>query len=190
LTGNESDVHSRHMAIHERPSRLRFSLFLPVLLYVFAPVAKSKDTWVEVHSPNFTVISNAGDKETRKVADQFEQFREMFHQSFPTLRVDLGTPLIIFALKNEDSLKLLLPAYWEVKGRAHPAGFYIGGEDRHYVALQTDVQTENPYQIVYHEYTHAIIHLNFRALPVWFNEGLAEYFGNSVIRDKYVEVGR
>lgn len=145
---------------------------------------------MEVRSPNFTVISNAGDKEARKVADQFEQFREMFHQSFPTLRVDLSTPLIIFAVKNEDSLKLLLPAYWEVKGRAHPAGFYIGGEDRHYVALQTDVQTENPYQIVYHEYTHAIINLNFRALPVWFNEGLAEYFGNSVIRDKYVEVGK
>jgi hypothetical protein len=165
-------------------------LLLVASLCVLAPVAKSKDTWVEVRSPNFTVISNAGEKEARKVADQFEQFREMFHQSFPTLRVDLGTPLIIFAVKNEDSLKVLLPAYWEVKGRVHPAGFYIGAEDRHYVALQTDVQTENPYQIVYHEYTHAIINLNFRALPVWFNEGLAEYFGNSAIRDKYVEVGK
>jgi tetratricopeptide (TPR) repeat protein len=178
------------MPIHERCSSLRFVLLVAVLLCFCAPVTKSKDTWVEARSPNFTVISNAGEKEARKVADQFEQFREMFHQSFPTLRVDLGTPLIIFAVKNEDSLKVLLPAYWEVKGRAHPAGFYIGGEDRSYVALQTDVQTENPYQVVYHEYTHAIIHLNFRILPVWFNEGLAEYFGNSVIQDKYVEVGK
>jgi tetratricopeptide (TPR) repeat protein len=178
------------MPILESCSRLRFCSLLVVTLSIFPPVAKSKDTWVEVRSPNFTVLSNAGDKEARKVADQFEQFREMFHQSFPSLRVDLGAPLIIFAVKNEDSLKLLLPAYWEVKGRVHPSGVYIGAEDRHYVALQTDVQTENPYQIVYHEYTHAIINLNFRALPVWFNEGLAEYFGNSVIRDKYVEVGK
>ena len=190
MTVERPDVQSRYMLTHIRFCVVRCCLLWAVLAWVFAPMAKPKDTWVEVRSPNFTVISNGGEKEARKVADQFEQFREMFHQSFPTLRVDLGKPLIIFAVKNEDSLKVLLPAYWEVKGRAHPAGFYIGGEDLVYVALQTDVQTENPYQIVYHEYTHAIINLNFRALPVWFNEGLAEYFGNSVIRDKYVEVGK
>ena len=72
-------------------------------------------------SPHFTVISNAGDKDARKIANQFEQFHEVFHNSFPSLRLDLGRPLIIFAVKNEDSLKKLLPGYWEAKGRAHPA---------------------------------------------------------------------
>lgn len=136
------------------------------------------------------VISNAGEKEARKVTDQFEQFREVFHNSFPGLRVDLGKPLIIFAVKNEDSLKLLLPGYWESKGRAHPAGLYAPGEERHFVALRTNVEADNPYQIVYHEYTHAIMNLNFRDLPVWLGEGLAEFYGNSTIHEKDVEIGK
>lgn len=152
--------------------------------------AFAKDTWIEVRSPHFTVISNGGEKEARKMADQFEQFREVFHATFPKWRVDLGKPLTIFAVKNEDSLKTLIPAYWEGKGRAHPAGLYMPGEERHYVAVRTDVETDNPYQIVYHEYTHAIMNLNFRELPVWLSEGLAEFYGNSVIQEKDVEIGK
>jgi Tfp pilus assembly protein PilF len=161
-----------------------------LLQSLLALSVRSKDTWIEVQSPHFTVISNAGDKEARKVADQFEEFREVFHTTFPNWRLELGKPLIIFAVRNEDSLRALLPAYWEEKNRAHPAGIYIAGEDRHYVALRTNVETENPYQVVYHEYTHAILNLNFRELPVWLNEGLAEFYANSIIEDKDVEIGR
>ena len=145
-----------------RPA-LRWILAL-FLTGIVAPTASAKDTWIEVRSPHFTVISNAGEKEARKMADQFEQFREVFHTTFPKWRVDLGKPLIIFAVKNEDSLKALIPAYWEGKGRAHPAGLYMPGEERHYVAVRTDMETDNPYQIVYHEYTHAIMNLNFRGI--------------------------
>ena len=155
-----------------------------------APSAASKESWIEVHSPHFTVISNAGDKQARKLADQFEQFREMFHNSFPKLRVDLGKPLIIFAVKNQASMKAFIPAYWESKELAHPSGIYISGEERHYVIVRTDVASGNPYHVVYHEYTHAIMDRNFMGLPLWLNEGLAEFYGSSTIYDKYVEIGK
>ena len=145
---------------------------------------------MEVRSPNFTVISNSGEKEARRIADQFEQFREVFHAYLPQLRLDLGKPLIIFAVKNEDSLKVLLPSFWEVKGHMHPAGYYLSGEERHYVAVRTDIEGDNPYEIVYHEYTHTIMNLNFQGLPLWMSEGLAELFGNSSIYEKEVDIGR
>ena len=174
--------------------RPRFYRLVPLLLAFLTvgswhATAASKDAWIEVHSPNFTVISNAGEKEARKIADQFEQFREVFHRSFPKLRVDLGKPLTIFAVKNEDSLKTLLPSYWEAKGRIHPAGIYAPGEEQHFVVVRTNIESNNPYEIVYHEYTHAIMNLNFRGLPVWLGEGLAEFFGNSTIHEKDVEIG-
>ncbi|HET7106708.1 MAG TPA: hypothetical protein VFI38_07850 [Candidatus Acidoferrum sp.] len=152
--------------------------------------APAKDAWIEVLSPHFKVVSNAGENQARKIADQFEQFREVFHTAFPKLRVDLGKPLVIFAVKNEDTLKLLLPGYWEVKGRMHPAGIFSPGEARHYVAVRTDIETDNPYEVVYHEYTHAVMSLNFQGLPIWLGEGLAEYFGNSTIHEKEVEIGK
>src|SRR5215470_992961 len=165
--------------------RLLFTAALSVILACScAAPASAKDSWVEVRSPNFTVLSNAGDKEARRIADQFEQFREVFRATLPQFRVDLGKPLIIFAVKDEDSLKLLLPAFWETKGHVHPAGFYSPGEESHLVAVRTGLEGEIPYEIVYHEYTHAIMDLNVRGLPVWLGEGLAEFYGHSVIHEK------
>jgi tetratricopeptide (TPR) repeat protein len=160
------------------------------LLYALEIPVSAKDAWIEVRSSHFLVVSNAGDREARKVADQFEQFREVFQATFPKLRVDLGKPLIIFALKNEDSMRQLIPEYWEVKGRVHPDGLYVPAEDAHSVVVRTDVEADNPYQVIYHEYTHALMDLNFRGLPIWFGEGLAEFFGNSTLKDKNVELGQ
>src|SRR5260370_42005592 len=42
--------------------------------------------WIEVRSPHFVVSSNAGEKEARRIADQFEQISAMFHTAFPNLR--------------------------------------------------------------------------------------------------------
>jgi len=169
---------------------LLLSLCLAALTLASPAGVNAKDAWIEVQSPHFKVVSNAGENQARKIADQFEQFREVFHSAFPKLRVDLGKPLVIFAVKNEDTLKLLLPGYWEVKGRMHPAGIFAPGEARHFVAVRTDIETDNPYEVVYHEYTHAVMNLNFQGLPIWLGEGLAEYFGNSTIHDKEVEIGK
>ena len=99
------------------------ALLLAFCVLFFSPSlwAAHEDTWLEVRSPNFTVISNAGEKEARKIADQFEEIREVFHSTFVKMRVDLGKPVIVFAVKNEDSMKLLLPAFWEHLAKPRPA---------------------------------------------------------------------
>src|SRR4029077_20698479 len=76
--------------------------------------------WIEVRSPHFVVSSNAGEKEARRVADQFEQIRALFHTAFPNLRVDPAEPVLILAAKNENTMKMLLPEEWEAKGHVHP----------------------------------------------------------------------
>jgi Tfp pilus assembly protein PilF len=170
----------------------RSALLLAFCGLFFSPVlcAAHNDTWVEVRSPDFTVISNAGEKEARKIADQFEQIREVFQNAFQKMRVDLGKPVIIFALKNEDSMKSMLPAFWEVKGHMHPGGVYQPAEEKHFVVVRTDLEGPNPYEIVYHEYTHALMNINSRDMPLWLNEGIAEFFGNSAIHEDYVEIGK
>ena len=145
--------------------------------------------WMEVHSPHFTVSTNAGEKEGRRVADQFEQIRVLFHAALPSLRVDPAQPVLILAAKNEATMKALLPEDWEVKGHVHPAGLYQSGEDKHYVVLRVDSEGANPFHALYHEYAHALLHLNFSELPLWLDEGLAEFYGNSKLSDKESRVG-
>jgi tetratricopeptide (TPR) repeat protein len=72
----------------------------------------------------------------------------------------------------------------------HPAGLYVSREERDLVVVRTDLQGENPYEIAYHEYTHALFRLNFRDLPLWMNEGYAEFLGNTAIGEKEVQIGK
>jgi tetratricopeptide (TPR) repeat protein len=160
-----------------------FMLILPPLSAVAA------DNWIEVRSPHFLVTSNAGEKEARKVADQFEQIRRMFQSAFPALRVDPAQPIIIVAAKNESTIKFFLPEEWEVKGHIHHTGMYQPGQDKDYVVLRLDSEGSNPFHTLYHEYTHALLRLNFSNLPIWLNEGLAEFFGNSTLGDKEIKTG-
>jgi tetratricopeptide (TPR) repeat protein len=145
--------------------------------------------WTEVRSPHFVVSTNAGQKEGRRIADQFEQIRGLFHAAFANLRVDPAQPVLILAAKNENTMKMLLPEDWEVKGHVHPAGLYQQGDDKHYVILQLDSGRKNPFHALYHEYTHALMHLNFTGLPLWLDEGIAEFYGNSQLGETESRIG-
>ncbi len=168
---------------------LKCCIIFAFVLFLLPVSAVAADNWIEVRSPHFIVNSNAGEKEARKVADQFEQIRRMFQSAFSTLRVDPAQPIIIVAAKNENTIKLFLPEEWEVKGHIHHTGMYQPGQDKDYVVLRVDSEGDNPFHTLYHEYTHALLRLNFSNLPIWLNEGLAEFFGNSTLGDKEIKTG-
>jgi tetratricopeptide (TPR) repeat protein len=181
------------MNIHREHSFGRWSAgaVAGLMLCVAAPAATDpNEGWIEVRSAHFVVASNAGEKDARRIADQFEQIRGLFHAAFGNLRVDPAQPVIILAAKNENTMKLLLPEDWEVKGHVHPAGLYQQGEDKHYVILRLDSGGDNPFHALYHEYTHALLHLNFAALPLWLDEGLAEFYGNSKLGEEESRAGK
>jgi len=86
-------------------------------------------------------------------------------------------------------MKQLLPDQYEVKWHMHAAGLYQQGPTKIYVVLQMNLEGERPYHILYHEYTHTLVHLNFFHVPLWLDEGLAEYLGNASLGNKEVRIG-
>ncbi len=165
---------------------------LAVLLACGVPIiaADKPEAWVEVRSPHFRVISNAGDKQARRAAGQFERFREVLRNTLTKGRLDSATPMLIIAVKDEKSLKVLLPEYWEKKGSMHPVGYFMRSLGKDFVVLRLDASGENPFHVIYHEYTHSLMALNFQSLPIWVSEGLAEFFGHATIGDKEAGTGR
>jgi hypothetical protein len=180
--------------LHTMRARLQRAVQAGALLLLFAPGAAARtgdanQNWVEVRSAHFVVASNAGEKNAQRIAGQFEQIRAMFQSAFPTFRVDPPQSIVILAAKNENTVKQLLPEEWEVQGHIHHTGLYQPGEDKDYVILRLDGEGRNPYHTLYHEYTHALLRLNFSALPLWLDEGLAEFFGNSTLGEKESKTG-
>jgi hypothetical protein len=175
-------VQPRIIASTPAPCRAGVACILSLLA---VPAAAAPREWVMARSPGFVVVSDAGEKQARQVAHQFEQVRGLFRQVLQA-RVDPGRLVMIFAVKDEDGLRELLPGYWERKGGSRPAGVFQSGRDKHLVALRLDVATANPYHVLYHEYTHLLTRLNVRWLPLWLTEGLAEFWGSSDIDEKEV----
>ena len=175
------------------PARaLFFSLLATVTLELSGPeatngAAKKQDTWVEVKSPHFVVVSNAGEKKARRTAGDFERIRAVFLTALPKARDD-GSPIVVLATKDQDGLKELLPQYWERKG-PRPGGVFQRGFDKHFVVLRLDGRAHERYRLIYHEYFHFLASLNEEKIPIWMNEGLAEFWERTRIRGKTVDMG-
>lgn len=160
-----------------------------LLLYLLIGVpASAADTWIEIRSPHFTVISNAGEKRAREVARELEQIRQVFRAALPSAKQDPALPVTVFAVRDEEGLKELLPQFWEGDG-PRPWGAFFKVPDKYVIALRTDGGGSDRFQPIYHEYFHLLTSLNLEVVPVWLNEGLAEFWSQTVIRRNQVELG-
>jgi hypothetical protein len=63
------------------------------------------------------------------------------------------------------------------------------GYDQFEVAVNLSAHGDNPYESLYHEYYHSVTVSYFPVMPVWVAEGMADFFGNSVIGDKTAMLG-
>jgi Tfp pilus assembly protein PilF len=143
--------------------------------------------WVEVKSPNFSVITDAGEKRGRDVALHFEQMRAAFGTLMTKAHVNLPVPLQIVAFRNSKEMRQMSPLF---NGKpTEDAGLFQGGDDRTFIML--DMSVENPWSVVFHEYAHQLMNgnLSVRADP-WFEEGFAEYFSSIEVDNKEVRVGK
>jgi tetratricopeptide (TPR) repeat protein len=153
------------------------------------------ESWFEIRSANFTVLANANDGPTRTVLWQLEQIRNVAKTLWPWMKVDLPKPLMIIAAKDEQSMKRLVPEYWEQKGGVRPTSVWVSGPDQHYIAIRADLRspdgvTVNPHTSAYFSYANLTLASSFAGeLPLWLSRGLAGVISNTLVRQDDVVLG-
>jgi Flp pilus assembly protein TadD len=164
---------------------LAFLLLIPSF-NIFVVIA-GEPQWVEVRSPDFSVITDAGEKRGREVAMRFEQMRAVFGTLMTKANVSLPIPLQIVAFRNTKEMRQIAPLF---NGKpTQLAGLFQGGSDRSFIML--DMSVENPWTVVFHEYAHQLMNGNLQLeLPPWFEEGFAEYFSSIEVDNKEARVGK
>ena len=169
--------------------RLR-SLCVFVLLFSASTLIThgGEKPWTEVRSPNFRVLTNGTAGEGRRVAREFEQMRAVFAIAFPKMRLETGAALTIFAPRDEYSMKAMAPAFWKPSG-TKPAGLFQKRWERQYAVVRLDQDVPGKYNIVYHEYVHSLLHANFKWLPTWLDEGLADFYASTRFEQTKTYVG-
>ena len=125
---------------------------------------------------HFTVLTNSSEKDARHVASQFERMRAVFHVLMPAASDDPAAPIVVLALKDKKSFRTLEPAAYLAKDQLDLAGLFVRAQDRNYVLVRLDAEGEHPFSTVYHEYTHYMFRKYEELMPLWLNEGLAEFY--------------
>ena len=169
-------------------------LLLICALLLISSSAVAEQQWVEVTSPHFSVLTDAGEKRGRDVAVRFEQMRTAFGLLFQKVNVNTPVKLQIVAYRNSKELRQVAPLF---EGKPITlSGFFLGagthgmpanGEDRQYIAL--DLSQEDSWGTVFHEYAHLLLNSNFPPAPVWFDEGFAEYCSSLKVTKKEIDIG-
>ncbi len=157
-------------------------------LFCLPALADTGPRWVQVKTEHFTVLSDAGDRQARDTAVQLERMAAVFARLLPHATADSGSRIVVLALKNRKGFQALEPEPYLAKNALDLAGLFMQRQDRSYILLRLDTTGEHPYSTVYHEYVH---YLNRHAeyLPVWLNEGMAEFYENTDLGVKSARLG-
>jgi tetratricopeptide (TPR) repeat protein len=167
----------------------RSSSLLAVVLFFFglfalpAQTARAKDVWTSVRTKNFFLIGDASEKEIRQVATRLEQFRFAFSKLLPKANLASPVTTTVVVFKSDSAYTPFKPVY---KGKTSKwvAGYFQPGDDVNYITLTSErYGDDNPYAPIFHEYAHFIVNNNIGDPPVWFNEGLAEYYSTFDVSD-------
>jgi len=142
--------------------------------------------WIEIKSPHFSIVTDAGEKRGREVAVRFEQMRAVFGALLVKTKVNLPVPLQIVAFRNTKEMRQFVPLF---HGKpTELGGLFEYSSDRSFILL--DMSATDPWQTVFHEYAHQLLNGNTSGeIQPWFDEGFAEYFSTIRVAGKEADVG-
>lgn len=143
---------------------MRFLICLLCAGGLAAPAEESK--WIRVESDNFTAYSSAGERRARSYLDDFEKVRAFFLQALPTIQPRTETVrIVIFGDRRE---------FQEYQPNTRSRAYYRGGVGEDLIVFGPLGQGAFP--VAVHEYVHLLVDHAGLKLPLWLNEGLAEFY--------------
>lgn len=174
---------------------LQLCLFLTLVLQTSclfaADIEKlSDDDWLELKSANFTVITDLNEDKARQLIEDLEAYR---YFSIEMMKLDvIGdlAPLKILAISSNSNFKKIgLPENWAGVFSLDLFGYSsIANVDGYTKSMKN---TNFGRQVLFHEYNHFLVRFtqNSKHVPMWYDEGMAEYWGTFKFDGEKVSVG-
>ncbi|HVR38126.1 MAG TPA: hypothetical protein VMU84_03460, partial [Thermoanaerobaculia bacterium] len=149
------------------------------------PFPSEKEKWLKLSAAEFQIFSNASERDTQQIATDLLRMREAIGK-ITQLKVRSPLPMYVFVFRNERSFAPYRDAIFERKNASVTGGF-LPSRNANFVILQGDADSVE--RIVYHELTHYFVENTLSGLPLWFNEGLAEYYSTFATSGDKVKIG-
>ena len=148
-------------------------LSLVFVLVIFSLPLVAASPWIEVRSQHVDVATDTSEKQGQEVARRLELMREVFGDLFSLSKLNTPAPLQIVAFRSQDEFMPYVP-----RQKGTPVsldGFLVATEDSSFLGL--DVSSPDWQSGAARSYARLLLRENFPVMPVWFEEGFAQYFG-------------
>jgi len=161
------------------------TLALTLLSAASARAATRVEGWVEARTPHLTVVTDAGPERAAELAVRLERFRAVFARLAPDLELRSPAPTRVLAFSDYDAWKTVRDG-----GGVRVLGQFLSGPDGSFITLDADPEKGDALGVIQHEYVHHLVRHNFPRVPLWFNEGLAEYYRTFGVEEGEAILGR
>jgi Protein of unknown function (DUF1570) len=161
---------------------------LLIALLTLAIAAPASAAWRRVDTPHFIIVGDVSARELRATATKFEGFHEALRRVLPSATTSAPVPTVVIVFPTDAAFTPFKPQY---QGKPRPvAGYAAPGLEANYIALTDDGDFND--RVIFHEYTHMVIANAVARLPLWLNEGLAEFYSTFALMDggKRAQIGR
>ena len=146
------------------------ALTLLTLSLIPSPAAAE---WRRLDSPNFIVIGDAGERELKNIAVQFEGFRETLGRVLSRKVTATAVPTVVVVFPHDRAYTPYKPIF---NGKpVDVGGVFYSGRDANYITLLSE-PTDERLRVLFHEYAHLMVSNVIVNLPTWLSEGLAEFY--------------
>lgn len=145
------------------------------LLLGWSRTASAAPRWIRVDTPNFIVIGTGGERHLANIGAEFEGFREALTRLVSKTAASSPVPTVVIVFPDDRSFAPYKPTY-----EGHPVnvgGLYAGESHINYILLGPSY-ADDDLRGLFHEYTHLVIRNTSPGIPLWLNEGLAEYYSS------------
>jgi tetratricopeptide (TPR) repeat protein len=168
---------------------IRAVVFLVVLaLSLDMPAAlrhpPEREAWLTLTSGEFRIHSNASERDVKRVARELTRMREAL-DTVTRLKVRSGVPVHVYLFRDDRSFGPYRDALLQQRNAA-VGGFFVSTRDAKFILLPAGAETD---QLIYHELTHYFLDNTASGLPLWFGEGMAEFYSTFEARGDDVRIG-
>ena len=168
-------------------SRLpRIATLLLALIAVPGHALDLGQNWTKSEMRNVIVYSNARDFTTKAIVTNIERMRGALGHVMG-LRTESAVPTTIFVFDGEPTFAPVRNAVFGAR-RPELGGFFTRSGDRFLAVMEVEGGRDGD-RIVYHEITHSLIENTAAGLPLWYQEGVAEFYSTFTVKGKAVVVG-
>jgi len=189
MTGKDTDpCAQQHIRIATAVATA--AVIAAVIAAMLAVTARAAERpWTLIRGEHAAIIGQPPAKTLRAVALQIEQFRAVIGGLIPNAQRPLAVPTVVYVFGTAKEMRPFVPIY---NGKpAMLGGYFHHDGEVNYIALDLAALEESS-QVVFHEYTHLLLRNATPSIPVWLNEGLAEYYSTYALaaNGRRADIGR